>query len=57
MRLRTQHGPANMATVRHITHTMLGFLPGKQSLAVKCKAAGRDDAFLLQTLTHAPLAL
>jgi predicted transposase YbfD/YdcC len=35
MRLRTEHGPANMATVRHIALNLLRAVPGTQSLAVK----------------------
>ena len=53
MRLRPQHGPANMATVRHIALNLLRSTPGKQSLAVKRKSAGWDEAFLLQTITQA----
>lgn len=52
MRLRTNHGPANMATVRHIALNLLRSAPGKQSLAVKRKSAGWDDAFLLNAITH-----
>jgi predicted transposase YbfD/YdcC len=52
MRLRTEHGPANMATVRHIALNLLRATPGTQSLAVKRKSAGWDDNFLLQALTQ-----
>ena len=54
MRLRTEHGPANMATVRHIALNLLRATPGNQSLAVKRKSAGWDDAFLLKTITQHP---
>jgi len=53
MRLRTDHGPANMATVRHIALNLLRAAPGKQSLAVKRKSAGWDDTFLLNAITQA----
>jgi predicted transposase YbfD/YdcC len=53
MRLRTDHGPANMATVRHIALNLLRSTPGKQSLAVKRKSAGWNDDFLLQAITQA----
>jgi predicted transposase YbfD/YdcC len=53
MRLRTEHGPANMATVRHMAVNLLRSAPGKQSLAVKRKSAGWDEPFLFQTLTQA----
>ncbi len=53
MRRRTEHGPANMATVRHTALNLLRATPGKQSLAVKRKSAGWDEAFLLNALTQA----
>lgn len=52
MRLRTEHGPANMATVRHIALNLLRAVPGKQSLAVKRKSAGWDDAFMRRAVTQ-----
>jgi predicted transposase YbfD/YdcC len=53
MRLRTDHGPANMATVRHIALNLLRAVPGKLSMAVKRKSAGWDEPFLLNTITQA----
>ena len=50
MRLRTDNGPANMATVRHMALNLLQAVPGKKSLAVKRKAAGWDDDFLLKVI-------
>ena len=50
MRLRTQNGPKNMATVKHMALNLIKSAPGKQSLRVKRKAAGWDDAFLLATI-------
>ena len=52
MRLRTEHGPANMATVRHMALNLLRAVPGKQSLAVKRKSAGWDDTFMRRTVTQ-----
>lgn len=52
MRLRTQHGPANMATIRHMALNLLRAVPSKQSLAVKRKSAGWDETFLLKTITQ-----
>ena len=39
MRLRTDHGPANMATVRHAALNLIQAIPDKASLAVKRKTA------------------
>ena len=50
MRLRTEHGPANMATVRHMALNLLKAVPGKKSLAVKRKAAGWDEDFLVTAI-------
>ena len=50
MRLRTEHGPANMVTVRHMALNILKAVPGKKSLAVKRKAAAWDDDFLLKAV-------
>lgn len=52
MRLRTQHGPANMATVRHIALNLLGAVPGKHSLAVKRKSAAWDEDFLRKVISQ-----
>lgn len=37
MRLRTQHGPANMATIRHAALNLIKAIPDKASLAVRRK--------------------
>lgn len=52
MRLRTAHGPANMATVRHLALNLLRAVPSKQSMAVKRKSAGWDEDFLRKTITQ-----
>jgi predicted transposase YbfD/YdcC len=40
MRLRIEHGPANMATTHHMALNLLRSVPVEQSLAVKRKSAG-----------------
>ena len=50
MRLRTENGPKNMATVKHMALNLIKSAPGKASLRVKRKTAGWDDAFLLATI-------
>jgi len=54
MRLRTHHGPANMATVRHLALNLLRSAQGTQSMAVRRKLAGWDETYLLSTITQAP---
>jgi predicted transposase YbfD/YdcC len=50
MRLRTQSGPKNMATVKHMALNLIKSAPGKSSIRVKRKTAGWDDNFLLNTI-------
>ena len=45
-RVRTDHAPANFATIRHMAHNLIRKAPGKASLRLKRKAAGWDDDFL-----------
>jgi predicted transposase YbfD/YdcC len=45
-RLRTGHGPANMATVRHMAMNLLRDAPGRHSLKVRRKNAGWNSAYL-----------
>jgi predicted transposase YbfD/YdcC len=45
-RLRTGHGPANMATVRHMAMNLLRDAPGRHSLKVRRKKAGWNTAYL-----------
>jgi predicted transposase YbfD/YdcC len=45
-RLRTGHGPANMATVRHMALNVLRDAPGRHSLKVRRKKAGWNTAYL-----------
>lgn len=46
MRLRTQNGPANMATIRHCSLNILKSIPGKKSLKAKRKNAAWNEDFL-----------
>lgn len=45
-RVRTDHAPANFATIKHMAHNLIRNTPGKASLRLKRKAAGWDDDFL-----------
>ncbi len=49
-RVRTDHAPANFATIKHMAHNMIRNAPGKASLRLKRKAAGWDDNFLASLL-------
>jgi len=51
MRLRTQHGPANMATVRHMSLNLIRNIHDKASLKVRRKTLGWDDDYLHAVLT------
>lgn len=52
MRLRTEHGPANMATIKHTALNLIRAIPDKASLAVRRKTAAWDDDYLLSALTQ-----
>src|ERR1700688_2563430 len=45
-RVRTDHAPANFATIKHMAFNLLRRPPGKQSLRGRRKAASWDDDFL-----------
>jgi predicted transposase YbfD/YdcC len=49
-RVRTDHAPANFATIKHMALNMIRNTPGKASLRLKRKAAGWDDDFLASLL-------
>ena len=49
-RVRTDHAPANFATIKHMAHNMIRNTPRKASLRLKRKAAGWDDDFLASLL-------
>ena len=46
MRLRTKHGPANMATVRHLYLNLIRSIKDKTSLKVRRKTMGCNDDYL-----------
>jgi predicted transposase YbfD/YdcC len=51
MRLRTDNGPANMATIRHAALNLMRAIPEKASLNVKRKTAAWDENYLFNALT------
>ena len=51
-RVRTDHAPANFATIRHMAHNLIRNAPGKDSLRLKRKAAGWDDDFLADLIAR-----
>jgi predicted transposase YbfD/YdcC len=53
MRLRTAHGPANMATIRHAALNLIRAIPDKASLKVRRKTIAWDDDYLRKTVTQA----
>lgn len=50
-RVRTDHAPANFATIKHMALNLLRRPSGKQSLRGRRKAASWDDEFLASLLT------
>lgn len=52
MRLRTEHGPANMATIRHAALNLIRAIPDKASLKVRRKTLAWDDDYLLTAITE-----
>jgi predicted transposase YbfD/YdcC len=46
-RVRTEHAPANFATIKHMAHNLLRRASGKHSLRLRRKAAAWDDDFLV----------
>ena len=51
MRLRTEHGPANMAAIRHMSLNLIRRINDKASLKVRRKTLAWDDQYLDQALT------
>lgn len=51
-RIRTDHAPANFATIKHMAHNLIRRAPGKASLRLKRKAAGWDDDFLAELIAR-----
>jgi len=54
MRLRTRHGPANMATMRHTALNIIKAIPGKESLKVKRKTLGWSEEYLFNAIKNNP---
>ncbi|EJW12700.1 Mobile element protein [Rhodovulum sp. PH10] len=52
MRLRTENGPKNMATVKHMAMKLVKAAPGPDSLRVRRKAAGWNDDYLRALITR-----
>lgn len=52
MRLRTQHGPKNMATIKHMAMNLIRSAAGKDSLKVRRKAAGWSLDYLKALITR-----
>ncbi len=52
MRLRTEHGPANMAIVKHAALNLIRAIPDKASLTVRRKTAAWDDDYLFNAITQ-----
>jgi predicted transposase YbfD/YdcC len=50
-RLRTDHAPANFATIKHMAHNLIRKAPGKDSLRLRRKVAAWDDDFLASLIT------
>jgi predicted transposase YbfD/YdcC len=51
MRLRTDNGPANRATIRHAALNLMRAIPEKASLNVKRKTAAWNENYLFNALT------
>jgi predicted transposase YbfD/YdcC len=51
-RIRTDHAPANFATIKHMAHNLIRRAPGKASLRLKRKTAGWDDDFLAELIAR-----
>ena len=45
-RVRTDHAPANFATIKHMAHNLIRRAPGNDSLRLRRKVAAWDDDFL-----------
>jgi predicted transposase YbfD/YdcC len=45
-RVRTDNAPANFATCRHVAYNFTRKAPGKDSICLRRKTAGRDDEYL-----------
>ena len=52
MRLRTDNGPQNMVTIKHMAMNLMRSASGKDSLKVRRKAAGWDYNYLKSIITR-----
>jgi predicted transposase YbfD/YdcC len=52
IRLRTDHGPKNMATVKHMAMNLIQAAPGKDSLKVRRKAVKWNQDHLRAIITR-----
>jgi predicted transposase YbfD/YdcC len=52
MRLRTEHGPKNMATIKHMALNLVKAAPGPTSIRLRRKTAGWDDNYLHALITQ-----
>lgn len=52
MRLRTENGPANMATIKHAALNLIKGIPDKASLKIKKKTAAWNDDYLFRAITQ-----
>ena len=52
MRLRTDHGPKNMAIIKHMAMNLIRSAAGKDSLKVRRKAAAWNHQYLKQIITR-----
>jgi hypothetical protein len=52
MLLRTEHGPANVGTIRHAALNLIRAIPDKASLEVRRKTLAWDDDYLLTAITE-----
>lgn len=52
MRLRTGHGAANMAIIRHAARNITQAIPDKASLKVRRKTLAWDDEYLEQAINN-----
>ncbi len=50
--LRTEHGPANMATIRHAALNLILVILDKASIKICRKTAGWDDEYFVRTITQ-----
>jgi hypothetical protein len=52
MRLRTENGPVNTATIKHAALNLIKQIPDKASLKIKKKTASWDDNYLFNTVSQ-----